>query len=136
MREGATRAEQPVTSNLPRRVLIEEVVIVLALSLLASAVFALLDLISAPVRRSVSVATFPSFVRFEFAKQLFNILFSLAPVWLVAYLVRRSGEGLAGIGLDGTRRQFDARLGIALAIIVGGVGYALYRAAIALNVNR
>ena len=88
------------------------------------------------MRRTVSVATFPTFVQFQFLKQLFNILFALAPVWLVVYLLRRSGEGAAGIGLDATRPAFDVTAGFVLAIVVGCVGYALYRAAIALNVNR
>lgn len=135
MQESVPRANaaQP---PLPRRLLIEEVAIVLALSLLASAVFAILDLISAPVRRSVAVATFPSFVQFQFLKQLFNIVFALAPVALVFYLVERTGEGPRGIGFDGREPAFDVRMGVLLAITVGGIGYALYRAAIALNVNR
>ena len=127
---------QPPAPTLSRRTLIEEVVIVLALSLLASAVFAILDLISAPVKRSVAVATFPTFVQFQFLKQLFSILFALAPVWLVFYLVRRSGEGASGIGFDGSRPGFDVGFGVVLAITVGGIGYGLYRAAIALNINR
>jgi len=127
---------QPPAPTLSRRTLIEEVVIVLALSLLASAVFAILDLISAPVKRSVAVATFPTFVQFQFLKQLFSILFALAPVWLVFYLVRRSGEGATGIGFDGSRPGFDVGFGVVLAITVGGIGYGLYRAAIALNINR
>ena len=98
--------------------------------------FAILDLISAPVKRSVAVATFPTFVQFQFLKQLFSILFALAPVWLVFYLVRRSGEGATGIGFDGSRPGFDVGFGVVLAITVGGIGYGLYRAAIALNINR
>src|SRR5204862_3107788 len=34
------------------------------------------------------------------------------------------------------RPKFDVRMGVALTIVIGGVGYALYRTAIALNVNR
>jgi uncharacterized protein len=126
----------PTEPPLSRRLLIEEVVIVLALSLLASAVFAILDLLSAPVKRSVAVATFPTFVQFQFLKELFNIVFALAPVALVFYLVERSGEGPRGIGFDGTRPRFDIGSGFLLAVIVGSIGYAVYRAAIALNVNR
>jgi uncharacterized protein len=128
--------EERAAPPLSRRLLIEEVVIVLALSLLASAVFAILDLISAPVKRSVAVATFPTFVQFQFLKQLFNIVFALAPVALVFYLLERSGEGPRGIGFDGTRPAFDIGSGFLLAVIVGSIGYAVYRAAIGLNVNR
>jgi membrane protease YdiL (CAAX protease family) len=130
------RAPDTGRDPLPRRLLIEELVIVLALSLLASAVFAILDLISAPVKRSVAVATFPTYVQFQFLKELFNIVFALAPVALVFYLLERTGEGPRGIGFDAREPGFDVGIGILLAITVGGIGYALYRAAIALNVNR
>jgi len=136
MQERAPRTEEPVRTLLPRRVLTEEVLVVLSLSLLASAVFAILDLLSAPVRRSVAVATFPSYTGLELAKELADIAFSLAPVWLVFHLVRRSGEGPKAIGFDAERPTFDAATGFGLAVLVGGIGYGLYAAAIKLNINR
>src|SRR5919205_3544044 len=80
----------------PAATLAEETLIVLALSLLASAVFAIISLATAPVRGISVVATNQSPV---FASQLAQFVFGLAPVWLVFYLVRRNGEGLAAIGL-------------------------------------
>ena len=82
--------------------------IVLSLSLLASAVFAILSLLEAPLR-GVTVASVSQST--ALARQIFGTLFSLAPVWLVVYLVRRSGEGLEGIGMrwDRPRQDIGAR---------------------------
>ena len=118
---------------LPRRTLAEETLIVLSLSLLASAVFAILSLLEHPLRGvtvpSVSQST-------QLARQLFGLLFALAPVWLVAYLVRRSGEGLAGIGLAWDRPRPDIVRGLLLFVVVGLGGIGVYLGAVALGVNR
>src|SRR5881227_1869235 len=80
---------------LAARTLREELLIVLSLSLLASAAFAVVSLLSGPVK-GATVAVYP---QVGLATQLLDIAFGLAPVWLVIYLVRRSGEGVQGIGL-------------------------------------
>ena len=80
----------------PRR-LTEEVLVVLALSLLASAVFSVINLVTAPVS-GVTVASVSQDV--VFARQLAGFAFGLAPVWLVVFLVRRNDEG---VGCDRTR---------------------------------
>jgi membrane protease YdiL (CAAX protease family) len=116
-----------------RKVLAEEVLIVLSLSLLASAVFAIIDLLSAPVRRTVVVATFSNV---QLASQVASIVFALAPVALVLHLARRSGEGLEPFGLDTTRLGTDAAWGVAVTLGVALVGLGIYLGAIALNVNR
>src|SRR5438445_6037171 len=95
MQERAPQPPAPVRSILPRHVLREEIWVVLSLSLLSSAVFAVIDLLRAPLH-GVAVSTFPSF---EFADQLTQIVFALAPVWLVVHLLRRTGEGPGAIGL-------------------------------------
>src|SRR2546425_8648208 len=79
---------------LPRAVLREEVLIVLALSLLASAVYAIIDLATAPLH-GIAVGTYPAV---PFATQLADIAFSLVPVWLVVHLLRRAGESARTIG--------------------------------------
>lgn len=116
-----------------RRLLIEEVLVVLSLSLLASAVFALLDLLSAPLRgvyrASVDQST-------QFARQVASFVFGLAPAWLVVHLVRRSGEGIEGIGLDLHEPRRDAVVGGALFAVVGAGGLAIYLGSVALGVNR
>ena len=119
---------------LPRRTLAEETLVVLSLSLLASAVFAILSLLEAPLR-GVTVASVSQST--QLARQVFGSLFSLAPVWLVVYLVRRNGEGLEGIGLrwDRPRQDVDAR-GPCCSWSSGSAGIGLYLAAVALGVNR
>jgi uncharacterized protein len=124
---------QPAPAPLPRRLLGEETLIVLSLSLLASAVFAILSLLEAPLR-GVTVASVSQST--QLARQVFGALFSLAPVWLVVYLVRRSGEGLEGIGLRWDRPRQDIARGSLLFLVVGLAGIGLYLAAVALGVNR
>jgi membrane protease YdiL (CAAX protease family) len=122
-----------VPSVLDRRTLREEVLVVLSLSLLASAAYAILDLLSAPLR-GVTVASVNQ--TNELAKQLVGIAFGLAPVWLVIHLLRRSGEGTEAIGLTWDRPTSDLKLGAAFFVIVGIGGIAVYLGAVALGVNR
>ena len=124
---------EPPHPPLPRPLLAEETLIVLSLSLLASAVFAILSLLEAPLR-GVTVASVSQST--ALARQLFGTLFSLAPVWLVVYLVRRSGEGLEGIGMRWDRPRQDIGRGVLLFLVVGAAGIGLYLAAVALGVNR
>jgi membrane protease YdiL (CAAX protease family) len=116
-----------------RRVLTEELLVVLSLSLLASAVFAIIDLLSAPVRRTVTVRVFANV---QLATQMASIVFNLAPVALVLHLIRRSGERLRDFGLGAATVVQDVEWGAVLGLGVAGVGLGLYAAAIALNINR
>lgn len=125
----AGRFEAPAA----RKVLTEEVLVVLSLSLLASAVFAVIDLLSAPVRRTVTVRVFQNV---QLATQLASIVFSLAPVALVLHLIRRSRERLESFGLGAATVVQDVGWGLLLGLGVAGVGLGLYVAAIALNINR
>src|SRR5258705_6972467 len=129
------RTEPPELANgapLPARTLREELLIVLSLSLLASAAFAIVSLLSGPVK-GATVAVYP---QVGLATQLLDIAFGLAPVWLVVYLVRRSGEGVQGIGLALDRPLGDIGAGVVLAIVVGIVGILIYLATVALGANR
>jgi membrane protease YdiL (CAAX protease family) len=125
-------AERP-SPPLPRRTLGEEVLVVLSLSLLASAVFAILSLLEAPLRgvRVASVSQAP-----QLARQVFGAVFGVAPAWLAVYLVRRSGEGAGAIGLSGDRPREDLVRGLALFGVVGLGGIGVYLAAVELGVNR
>lgn len=116
-----------------RRVLSEEVLVVLSLSVLASAVFAVINLLSAPVHRSVTVRVFANV---ELATQVASIVFGLAPVALVVHLARRSGERLEAFGLGTATLARDTAWGSLLGLGVAGVGLGLYIATIALNINR
>jgi membrane protease YdiL (CAAX protease family) len=121
--------EQPAD----RRTLIEEVLVVLLLSLLASAVYSVLDLLATPQIAGTYVATVDSST--QLARQMANIVLGLAPVYLVLHLVRRSGEGIRGIGLDTDRPRFDVLSGLALFAIVGTAGLAVYLISVHLGVN-
>jgi membrane protease YdiL (CAAX protease family) len=116
-----------------RRTRIEEVVVVLMLSLLASAVYAILSLLEAPLAGVVVASADQSQ---QLARQLVGIVFGLAPVFLVVHLVRRSGEGVAGIGLAIDRPGPDLAKGLALFAVIGLVGVGLYLGAVELGVNR
>lgn len=110
----------------------DEVLLVLGLSLAASAAYALVDLLSAPIR---GVAA-PLFANTALIYQLLDVATSLVPVLLVVHFLGRSGESAASIGLD--RRQPLADVGWAamLAAAVGLVGLGVYVAAVELGVNR
>jgi uncharacterized protein len=116
-----------------RRTLTEEVVVVLLLSLLASAVYAILSLLEAPLAGTVVASANQST---QVARQLAGFVFGLAPVFLVLHLVRRSGEGVGGIGLALDRPGPDLVKGVALFAVVGLAGIGIYLAAVELGVNR
>ncbi len=116
----------------PRRVLRDEVLLVLFLSLAASALYALVDLLSAPLR-GVSA---PLFANVALVYQLLDIATSLVPVLLVLHFLGRSGESAASIGLDGRAPLADSAWGAGLALVVGAVGLGIYAAAVQLGVNR
>ena len=116
----------------PRRVLRDEVLLVLGLSLAASAVYALVDLLSAPLRGVEA----PLFADVGLVYQLLNIATSLVPVLLTIHFLGRSGESAASIGLDATRPFTDLRWAVGLAALVGAVGLGIYVLAVWLGVNR
>jgi len=122
----------PFPSPPARRALAEEVVVVLALTFLASAVFAIIDLLSAPLA-GIRVSVYANV---SLANQLASIVFSLAPVALVFYLVRRNAEGLASFGLDTATFPREVAWGVIGGIGVAVVGLAIYLAAIAAKINR
>ncbi len=131
--ETGARAGAPARPALPPRgVLRDEVLLVLGLSLAASAAYALLDLLSAPIR---GVAA-PLYANAAFAYQLLDIATSLVPVLLALHFLGRSRESPASIGLDGRRPLADAGWGALLATVVGAVGLGVYVAAVELGVNR
>lgn len=129
MRSQAMRAPQPV---LPEKTLREEVAVVLFLSLLASAVYAIISFTQAPLK-GVTIHSVP---QVSFPTQLANVVFGLAPVWLVVYLVRRNGEGLGAIGLGGQGVAQDLGRGFVLFVFAGVAGVGIYLGAVALGVNR
>jgi membrane protease YdiL (CAAX protease family) len=115
-----------------RRVLRDEVALVLALSLAASALYAIVDILSAPIRGVEA----PLFADVGLVYQLLNLATSIVPVLLVVHFLHRDGESAASIGLDATRPWSDLRWGVGLAALVGAVGIGIYILAVGLGVNR
>jgi membrane protease YdiL (CAAX protease family) len=95
-------------------------------------VYAIISLTSAPLK-GATVFVVP---RVGLATQLANFAFGLAPVWLVVFLLRRSGEGVGQIGLALSRPGRDIASGVVLSVIVGVVGIGIYLASVAFGVNR
>jgi membrane protease YdiL (CAAX protease family) len=110
-----------------------EILVVLSLSVLASAAYAIVSLFQAPLRGATVAAADQSPL---FANQVIGFVFGLAPVALVIHLLRRDGEGVPSIGLawdDGVR---DLARGAFLFVVVSAVGLGIYLAAVALGLNR
>jgi membrane protease YdiL (CAAX protease family) len=133
----------PLLLRVGRRTLVVEVWIVFALSLGASGLGALLDLIDDLTTKAslhsqhtvLNGSVTPDRPWLDLAFQLFGIASGLVPVFLVGYLLHRDGESLATIGVDRTRPGHDAFWGAALAACVGGAGLALYLGAHAFGAN-
>ena len=111
-----------------------EIVCVLAVSLGASGVYALVQYIGS-LTAQVSLAKQQVVVHGTLAPgrplldlflQLTNITLALAPVLLVFYLLARAGEGPSSIGVDFRQPGRDLARGAALAALIGGSGLGLY----------
>jgi membrane protease YdiL (CAAX protease family) len=130
---------QPV----PRRVLVAEVWLVFALSLGASGLRALLDLISdlnsgVPLSQqatALNVSHAPGHPWIDLSFQLFGLAVGVVPVLLALHFLVRSGEDRHTIGLDARRPWYDALRGSALAAVVGGAGLGFYLLAHASGAN-
>jgi len=129
--------------GLTRGMLAAELLLVLALSLGRSGVFAIVNFVASltePGALSSQTAVLnssraPGRPWLDLVLQLLAIGFAVVPVLLVAYLFRRSGESLRSIGLDRTEPRRDARRGALLAAVIGGTGLAFYLATYALGVD-
>jgi membrane protease YdiL (CAAX protease family) len=130
-------------AGLTRRMLVVEILLVLALSLGRSGVYSIVsflgDLTSGvPLADQSTVlnqSLAPGRPLLDLVRQVLRIAFALAPVALVWYLLVRSGEGLRCLGIDRTQPARDLARGAALAAIVGGVGLIGYLVAYASGAN-
>ncbi|MDI5962655.1 CPBP family intramembrane metalloprotease [Streptomyces sp. SL13] len=121
-------------STLGRRTLAHETLLVLALSLGASAVSALISFIgsvTAPGPLKNQAATLvgsqaPGRPWLDLAWQVFGVATALVPVLLVAHLLTREGVGLRSIGFDLRRPRSDLAWGACVAAAIGGTGLLLY----------
>ncbi|NUU26300.1 MAG: CPBP family intramembrane metalloprotease [Streptomycetaceae bacterium] len=130
--------EQPerAAAALPvrRRVLRDEVWLVLAVSLGASAVSALISFVGSVTRAGglanqsavLNRSEAPGRPWLDLAWQLFGIATALVPVFLVAHFLTRGGESLRDLGVDGRHRWLDLGRGAAVAAVIGGTGLGLY----------
>src|SRR5579859_149274 len=118
----------------PARLQRWEIVAVFAVSLGASGLYALVSLIgSLTAKQSLSKQTAtlngslaPGRPLLDLFSQLLNITLSLAPVFLVFYLLARAGERPSSIGLDARQPVRDLARGAVLAAVIGGSGLGLY----------
>ena len=125
------------------RMLRWEIVVVFAVSLGASGLYALVSFIgSLTASQSLGQQTAvlngtlaPGRPLLDLFLQLTNITLALAPVALVLYLLARVGEGPKTIGLDLTQPGWDLAKGATLAALIGGSGLGLYLTAYHLGMN-
>jgi membrane protease YdiL (CAAX protease family) len=140
----ATAGPQPTDAALlpSRKLLVIELVIVLALSLGRSGIYALVRLIgaaTAPGGLSAQTTTMhgsyaPSQPWLDLTLQLLGIVFAVMPVALAGYLLVRSGTSLRNVWFRGTGIG-DLGRGAAVAAAVGSVGVAFYLVMHALGLN-
>ncbi|MFE4955101.1 CPBP family intramembrane glutamic endopeptidase [Streptomyces sp. NPDC056653] len=129
--------------DVSRRILRSETVLVLALSLGASGVSALISFVGSltkPGALKEQAATLnssyaPGRPWLDLAWQLFAIATALVPVALVAHLLIREGASLRVIGFDRTRPRSDLGRGVLIAAAIGGAGLAFYLLARAAGFN-
>ncbi|MGA4847573.1 CPBP family intramembrane glutamic endopeptidase [Streptomyces sp. G5(2025)] len=132
----------PMAGSLPmggpsRRILRDETVLVLALSLGASGVSALISFVGSVTRpgglkdqaATLNASQAPGRPWLDLAWQLFGIATALVPVALVAHFLLRERAGLRTLGFDRTRPWPDLGRGTAIAAVIGSLGIAFYLAA-------
>lgn len=120
-----------------------EILIVLALSLGASAIYAVVDIIDlltqpkALGQQSTTLnGSLDSRQLFDLIYQLLAIAFDLAPVVLVGFLLwQHSKPHLERLGIYGSRWWRDGLWGLALAAAIGIPGLAFYLLSRAIGIN-
>ncbi|MFB9466387.1 CPBP family intramembrane glutamic endopeptidase [Streptomyces cinereospinus] len=126
-----------------RRVLRDETLLVLGVSLGASAVSAVISFVGSVTRpgglkdqaATLNASAAPGRPWLDLAWQLFGIATALVPVALVAHFLLREGQSLRTLGLDRTRPWPDLGRGAVVAAVIGSTGIAFYLAARGLGFN-
>nr|WP_026119975.1 type II CAAX endopeptidase family protein [Nocardiopsis potens] len=125
----------PVPAPLTPRLLGWEVVCVLALSLGASAVSAVISFtgsLTAPGGLAEQTANLvvpraeAERPWLDLSRQLYSLVFAMAPVLLVVHLLHRTRESARTIGFDLRRPGFDLASGAGLAALIGCGGLVVY----------
>ena len=135
---GAVSEERP-----SRRILRDETLLVLGLSLGASGVSALISFVGSVTKpgglkdqaATLNASAAPGRPWLDLAWQLFGIATALVPVALVAHFLLREGQSLRTVGFDRTRPWPDLGRGAAIAAGIGSTGIAFYLLARGLGFN-
>ena len=123
------------TPSMPdQRTLRAEMWLVLWISIAAAALRSILSLVNSLTsgvslsnQSTTLVGTYvPDRQWLDVLYQVAHISLALVPVLLVLHLLRRSGEGRQGIGLDLRDWKRDLLKGAALAAVLGGIGLGFY----------
>ncbi len=130
-------------NGMTRRRLWSEVLIVLGLSLGASAVYSIVTIIdrltlakALSEQTATIVKTISDRPAFDLIYQLLAVFFGLMPVALVAFLLWQSARPHLGrLGIDFRHPVRDALSGLALVLIIGIPGIGLYVLARTLGMN-
>jgi membrane protease YdiL (CAAX protease family) len=139
---ATTERTRPAT--VPRQVLGVEVLLVLGVSLGASAVYSLVGIVGrltagtalAEQSATLNASAAPGRPWLDLAYQLLGILFALVPALLALHLLNRTDPpAFRTIGLDLREWPADLGRGAALAALIGIPGLGLYLASHALGVN-
>ncbi len=151
--EGTTRVwsmggrfdDAEVRDELPVRLIKIELIVVLGVSLGASAIWSVLSIIrkltepAAPLNQqttSLNVSTVPDRPWLDLAYQIGNIVLPVMPALLVMYLLAISfRRPFRMIGFDLRRPLPDVVLGLLVALCIGIPGLGFYLVARALNLN-
>jgi uncharacterized protein len=140
-------ARPPVLPGEPRnwqlRRIRVEIVLVLGLSLGASAVYSIVAILNRLTQKtplSSQTATLNNSLSdrpvFDLVYQLLSVFFDLVPVALAAFLLWRvTRPHLARLGIDGSRPWRDVLTGLGLAVVIGVPGLALYLAGHAIGIT-
>lgn len=131
-----------IVSQSPGRIRIE-ILLVLGLSLGASAVYSVVSIINRMTQAaalSEQTATINGALSdrptFDFIYQFLAVFFDLVPVALVAFLLWRSARPhLSALGLDFTKPVADTLSGFGLALVIGLPGIGVYLAGRALGIT-
>jgi membrane protease YdiL (CAAX protease family) len=121
-----------------------EILLVLGVSFGISGLTSALDLLksvvatNAPLSKQVATAIYsPAAAQpwLDVLYQTVDLVAALAPVALVAYLLVRTEESLATLGVDATEPRQDVQWGLGLALGVGAVGLGFRLLANAMGIN-
>ena len=137
------RTDEATAASTDRRDLRLEVLLVLGVSLGMDGIFALDDLIGrltapAPLASQQAVlngSQAPGRPWLDLSLQLLDMLAAIVPAVLALFLLVRSGQSLASIGLHRKRLKSDGAIGAGLACLIGIPGLGLVIAAHALGLN-